>query len=212
MLFPLVVLLQIFSRVQLQHIAQVLWRVLKQELLKQHLLYQNIQSGRHNLPQDFLPKFKKTPTSSEQDNPINEGCSKSIFYSKNVHDTNQNAATKEPLTSISKQTAQNQKSVTVGSGLNDLKRNKSRKNEPKVYPKRTLKRTDDIPVQDSDIYEVERILDHREIQPRGSRKRFFQYHIRWKGFSSEHDTWENEQHLNAPEVLSVYWRSRGGRS
>ncbi len=31
-----------------------------------------------------------------------------------------------------------------------------------------------------------------------------QYHIHWKGYSNAHDTWEPEQNIHAPELLSEY--------
>ncbi|KAL5022224.1 hypothetical protein ScPMuIL_001379 [Solemya velum] len=47
----------------------------------------------------------------------------------------------------------------------------------------------------SDLYEVERILAHRDNDGR------FEYLIRWKGFSSEWDTWEPVENLDDCENL-----------
>ncbi|XP_017776559.1 PREDICTED: chromodomain-helicase-DNA-binding protein 1 [Nicrophorus vespilloides] len=56
---------------------------------------------------------------------------------------------------------------------------------------------DDDKKEESD-YEVEAIVNERRV--RKSR----QYLIRWKGYGSEHDTWEPETTLNCPEILQKY--------
>lgn len=48
-------------------------------------------------------------------------------------------------------------------------------------------------------YEVETILDH---EVKGGQRRFL---IRWKHFSSFHDSWEKESNLNCPEILNSYF-------
>ena len=52
-------------------------------------------------------------------------------------------------------------------------------------------------------WEVERILRHA-IKGRGRRKVTY-YLIRWKGYTSEYDTWEPASNLrNSPELLNEY--------
>lgn len=52
-------------------------------------------------------------------------------------------------------------------------------------------------------YEVEAILKHKETNDGG------RYRIRWKGFDSFEDTWENEENLKYPKILNKYMRSNG---
>ncbi|KAI7859342.1 chromo domain-like protein [Circinella umbellata] len=54
-------------------------------------------------------------------------------------------------------------------------------------------------------YEVERILDHRR---RGGK---LQYEIKWKDYSDEDNTWENEANVFAIDLINTYWDSRGGQ-
>lgn len=49
-------------------------------------------------------------------------------------------------------------------------------------------------------YEVEKILNHRNVVGR-------QYLIRWKGYDSDEDSWENEKNLNCAKLLNAYNRS-----
>lgn len=50
-------------------------------------------------------------------------------------------------------------------------------------------------------YEVEAILNHRDtVSGR-------QYLIRWKGYDSDEDSWENEKNLTCPKILTTYMKS-----
>jgi hypothetical protein len=51
-------------------------------------------------------------------------------------------------------------------------------------------------------YEVEQILQHREVH-RG-RKQVKQFLIKWAGYGHEHNTWEPESHISA-NALKAYW-------
>lgn len=56
-------------------------------------------------------------------------------------------------------------------------------------------------------FEVEAILDHREVKHKRHRKRFFL--IRWKGQGPEYDSWEPEANLtNCATLLRSYWAAR----
>ena len=39
------------------------------------------------------------------------------------------------------------------------------------------------------VHEVERILDRRR------KKKHFEYHVQWKGYDADSNTWEPERHL-----------------
>lgn len=64
---------------------------------------------------------------------------------------------------------------------------------------RCKKRSD----SEDDEYEVEAILNHREL------KNGWQYLIRWKGYGSSEDSWEKETNLTCPKILNKYKKSNG---
>jgi len=48
-------------------------------------------------------------------------------------------------------------------------------------------------------FEVEAIVDHEKKKGKHS------YLIKWKGYGEDEMTWENEDNLNCPELVSEYW-------
>lgn len=52
-------------------------------------------------------------------------------------------------------------------------------------------------------FKVERIIDDRAIKGR------IQYKIRWQGYLSEDDTWENESTLDCTELIEEYNDAKG---
>jgi len=50
-----------------------------------------------------------------------------------------------------------------------------------------------------EVYEVETVLDHN------TRKNKTYYLIKWKGYSEEESTWENEDNVFAEELVKEYW-------
>ncbi|XP_073997223.1 uncharacterized protein isoform X3 [Rhodnius prolixus] len=60
--------------------------------------------------------------------------------------------------------------------------------------------------EDDVEYEVECIVDDRKVKGRT------QYRVRWKGFSTAHDTWENEENLDCENLLNEYLSSKGQSS
>ncbi|KAJ8895791.1 hypothetical protein PR048_001129 [Dryococelus australis] len=56
---------------------------------------------------------------------------------------------------------------------------------------------------DSDVdYVVEKVVDKRV------RKGKVEYLLKWKGYPSEENTWERKDHLNCPELLTEFEKSR----
>lgn len=54
--------------------------------------------------------------------------------------------------------------------------------------------------KDDDVYEVDKILKHKNGKER-------QFLVRWKGFTAKHDTWERESNLMCPAKLKNYLKS-----
>jgi hypothetical protein len=59
-------------------------------------------------------------------------------------------------------------------------------------------------IEGEEEYEVERILNSR----RHGRGRKLQFLIRWKGYSSAHDSWEDATGVNAPALLEEYYQRK----
>ncbi len=66
-------------------------------------------------------------------------------------------------------------------------------------------------LEGEDELEVEAILAHRPVPPTGQgnrKKKTYEYLLRWRGQSSDFDTWEPEVHLkHASILLRAYWDS-----
>ena len=56
-------------------------------------------------------------------------------------------------------------------------------------------------------FEVEQIVDSR----RTGRKKTLEYHVRWKGYSPAHDSWEPAKQIRAPELIKEYQMKMIGR-
>ncbi|CEJ00559.1 Putative Chromodomain Y-like protein 2 Short=CDY-like 2 [Rhizopus microsporus] len=56
---------------------------------------------------------------------------------------------------------------------------------------------------ETNYYEVEAILDKREFSTGVA-----EYLIKWKGYSEEHNTWEPEDNLNCPDILTAFNQGR----
>src|ERR1700739_960345 len=70
-------------------------------------------------------------------------------------------------------------------------------NNPNQFPNHEPSRPDPVFPED-DEYEIERILDHRDI---GNRR---EYLVHWLGYPVSDDTWVKEDDIHAPELLAEY--------
>ncbi len=60
-------------------------------------------------------------------------------------------------------------------------------------------------VDNTMIFEVEALLDHRDRKSRSNRLRR-EYLVKWAGYGPEHNTWEPERNLdNCAQKLKEYW-------
>jgi hypothetical protein len=68
-----------------------------------------------------------------------------------------------------------------------------------IYPSQKLKMIAPI-LDDEEHYVVESIVDHRG----SANKR--QYLVKWKGYSSDENTWEPASVFDSPVMISDYWK------
>jgi hypothetical protein len=71
-------------------------------------------------------------------------------------------------------------------------------NDPELFPKREPARPGPAFPDDEDEYEVEKILDHKDV--RGKR----QYLVHWLGYPTSDDQWVDADDLHAPKILRPY--------
>lgn len=53
-------------------------------------------------------------------------------------------------------------------------------------------------VNSDNMYEVEKIMNHRIVNGKMS------FLVRWKNYSSKHDSWVTQSDLNCEEILKAY--------
>ncbi|CAG8667647.1 5493_t:CDS:2 [Gigaspora rosea] len=56
-----------------------------------------------------------------------------------------------------------------------------------------------------DEYVVEKIIGHHFVNGR------LQYYLKWKDYSDEDNTWEDESDIFATDLVEEYWANQGGR-
>jgi hypothetical protein len=70
------------------------------------------------------------------------------------------------------------------------------------YPPSALKLISADPVLTSESYDVEAILNHRPAA------HGYEYLVRWKNFSKEHDSWEPAANFDDEATIANYWSRR----
>ena len=75
-------------------------------------------------------------------------------------------------------------------------------NDPNQFPLREPPRPPPLIPEDNQ-YEVERILDHKDIGRGQGRKR--QYYIRWAGYGEDDDSWVKEEDIHE-DLVTEYQR------
>jgi len=73
---------------------------------------------------------------------------------------------------------------------------------PRNYPPSALKLISADPVFASESYDVDAILNHRQT-PHG-----YEYLVRWKHYSKEHDSWEPAANFDDEATIVNYWNRR----
>jgi hypothetical protein len=68
------------------------------------------------------------------------------------------------------------------------------------YPISRLKVVEPDP-DESNVYEVEKILDHR------SRRGKLEYFVKWKGYSDSECSWVKESNFDTTEIIEEYWEA-----
>jgi hypothetical protein len=59
--------------------------------------------------------------------------------------------------------------------------------------------TNNAKEDNSDVYEVQAIIKHRGTPPN------YEYLVRWKNFTEDHDSWEPPESFDSPDVIKHYW-------
>lgn len=57
-------------------------------------------------------------------------------------------------------------------------------------------------MDDGDTFEVEKVLDKRIVEGK------VEYFLKWKNYSSNHNTWEPQENLNCVELVSKFEHGR----
>ena len=71
-------------------------------------------------------------------------------------------------------------------------------NDPALFPNREPSRPDSVFPEEEEEYEIEAIVDHRDI--RGHRE----YLVHWLGYPNSDDSWVRENDLHVANLLEEY--------
>ncbi|KAK7031637.1 hypothetical protein R3P38DRAFT_3313673 [Favolaschia claudopus] len=86
---------------------------------------------------------------------------------------------------------------------------KSKKDESEVEDSEPQQSGEEDGEEDEGEYEIEDILEARKGQ---FEKHKFGYHVSWKGYGPEHNSWVTEEDAgNAQDLIEAFWKARGGK-
>jgi hypothetical protein len=71
------------------------------------------------------------------------------------------------------------------------------------YPPKDLISISNNDIFQEEVYEIDSILDHRY-----NNNKEIEYKVHWKGYSSEHDTWEPFANFNSMVPIDKYWNQQ----
>ena len=76
--------------------------------------------------------------------------------------------------------------------------------EPKNFPPFLLKMVSQDPIiSTDDFYNVEAIIGHKKVKGK------YLYNVRWKNYTSKHDSYEPESNFVDPKFITQYWQRIG---
>jgi hypothetical protein len=69
--------------------------------------------------------------------------------------------------------------------------------------------TDDTSNAEGEVYELERLVEHKKVKGRKGGRDTYKYLVRWKGYGAEEDVWKKESDLrHAPKLMEDYWKKQ----
>uniref|UniRef100_A0A0A9X9T1 Chromo domain-containing protein n=1 Tax=Lygus hesperus TaxID=30085 RepID=A0A0A9X9T1_LYGHE len=141
--------------------------------------------------------------SDEEEEPVKatkERSSRKKKEAENNSDGEGNAEEEEEPAKNSKERSSRRKKETENTS--DGEGNAENEKENKTSKRKTgKKQRNETPAEEE--YEVDAIVADRAIKGR------IQYKVRWKGYASEDDTWENESNLDCTDLIEEYNDGKG---
>jgi hypothetical protein len=74
-----------------------------------------------------------------------------------------------------------------------------------VYPRHKIKVVPPPEEDDTEHYEVEKILKHRSA----ASSKLLDYFVKWKNHPQSENSWVKESNFNTMEIINDYWKNLG---